>query len=84
MSVSLGVSQSANSTVQIEFELAGADHIALSVADLKGVIIDKIYEKHMEAGNHKINRDLKAYPSGTYVILLRTSDGLVTHTLIKK
>lgn len=74
----------ANSTVQIEFELAGADHIALSVADLKGVIIDKIYEKHMEAGNHKINRDLKAYPSGTYVILLRTSDGLVTHTLIKK
>ncbi len=73
-----------NSIVQIEFELADADHITLSVADLKGVIIDKIYEKHMEAGHHKIKRDLKAHPGGTYVILLKAGKGLVTHTLIKK
>ena len=70
--------------VQIDFELLVSEHIILFITNMKGVTLDKICEKNMHAGHHKINWDLKNFKSGSYILALQTSKALLTQPIIIK
>ncbi|MCB2208465.1 MAG: right-handed parallel beta-helix repeat-containing protein [Bacteroidetes bacterium] len=73
-----------NSTIQIAFELLAAEHLIVFVTDMQGITRDKIWEKSLVAGHHRINWDLMDYPDGTYVIVMKTSNGLLKKVVIRK
>lgn len=74
----------ASSNIQIDIEILDSDDITFFITNIKGIIIEKIYRKEMQAGHHKLNWDLENFNSGIYIFSLQTSKALLTRRFIKK
>jgi parallel beta-helix repeat protein len=70
--------------VQIEFELLSPEYIELYVTDMWGNKHEKLCEKEMANGRHKLSYDLKGYPSSNYLIVLKTGKASQARIIIKK
>jgi hypothetical protein len=72
-----------NST--IEYYLPQPSEVLISIYDLKGNEITKLNNRNIhESGNYKITLELNNYPSGVYIIKMRTNQGIISNPLIKQ
>ena len=72
------------SDLYILFELNNRENTTIQLFDLKGSLIRVIHEGVLNAGMHKLRRNLEDLTSGIYLLKINTSSGISkTEKLIK-
>jgi hypothetical protein len=66
----------------ISFNMSEAGHATLNVLDLSGRIVATLASGQQAAGEHKVNFDTRALPSGLYIYRLDTDHGSVAKKLM--
>jgi hypothetical protein len=74
-----------NARTNINFELAKASRVELSVYDISGAKVATLVNRNLEAGSHQVNWDANTISSGVYYYTLKTNAGEITKkmTLLK-
>jgi len=72
-----------NSQAVTRYELRGASSVSLRLYDLDGRRVQTLFEGWQEAGEHSINWDGVALPSGKYLIRLRSQGAEGVNELVK-
>ncbi len=62
-----------NSQTIISFELIRNEHVALTVYDIRGRVVQRLLDDKMEPGAHDVSFDASTLPSGIYLYKLETS-----------
>ncbi|MDT8324787.1 MAG: T9SS type A sorting domain-containing protein [Bacteroidota bacterium] len=75
--------QPAVSHTTIPIRLPQRSSVVLTLHSLLGQEIHRITERQMEAGSHLLSLDTGTLPSGTYLLRLRTPEGVHTRFLTK-
>ena len=63
-----------NSTTTINFALAEASHVHLSIFNLQGRKVDELVKGIQEAGNHEVTWNAAGLPSGIYLYRIEAED----------
>jgi hypothetical protein len=71
-----------NSTAVIRYRLAFASHVDLRLFDLLGRETLLLDEGWKRAGEHTLRLSASRLASGSYVVRLRTKDGIMSHRLL--
>jgi hypothetical protein len=61
-----------NATALVNIDMANAQHIVVSILDVRGVLQEELFEGRLEEGQHTIGWDAFRYPSGAYIVRVRT------------
>ncbi len=70
--------------VQLDFEIADASAISLTIKDDTGRIVLEPKLENAEIGSHSIQLDMSALPSGIYHCMLQDGQKLQRRTLVKQ
>ena len=71
----------AQSRVEVKFSLPHLTAVVLNLVDLRGVLVQSIAEGWFDKGEHTVDFDASAVPSGSYIILLHTETDRVSRPL---
>ena len=55
-----------NPTTEINFALPTAGHVSLTIYNVLGQEVERLVDKHMDAGNHTVTWEASNYSSGVY------------------
>ncbi len=72
----------ASSAGQLNFNLLKEENVAITICDLTGKVVAKIFEGTLLSGEQKINFNVADLTDGVYFTALKTSGGLVTRKLM--
>jgi hypothetical protein len=71
-----------NSSTLIKYELPVEAYITMELYNVLGERIKSLFTGYKTAGIHEQYLDAGSFAGGTYIILLKTSDNLLTHKII--
>jgi hypothetical protein len=63
-----------NASTNIEYTLASASKVTLTVYDVQGRVVDKLVDSYQQAGFYRVNWNGDYLPSGVYFYKLNTGD----------
>ncbi len=63
-----------NPTTTISFAIPRAAHVRLEVFNILGQKVETLLDSHLDAGNHQVEFDASAQPSGVYFYKLTTDE----------
>jgi len=74
-----------NSAVRLDYSLAEAGRVNLSIYDLNGRLIDVVVNSEKSIGVHSVHWNASALPSGVYIAALKAGEraSKVKVTLVK-
>ncbi|HEY6172394.1 MAG TPA: esterase-like activity of phytase family protein [Candidatus Kapabacteria bacterium] len=65
----------------IEYTLPGSSDVTMELCSVSGEIIKQITEKGLLAGSHQMFLNVSSFPSGSYIVSLKTAFGLTKTNL---
>lgn len=71
-----------NPRTMLAFDLPKATRASLTVYDLNGRLVTRLFDEQMSAGHHEIGFDGAALPSGIYFARLKAGHNVLTHKLV--
>ena len=71
-----------NPATTIEFSIAKAGAVRLSVYDMLGREVATLVDEAMEAGSYRVTFDARELPSGTYLYTLRSAGTSLTQKMV--
>lgn len=70
------------STLSVSYSLSETMHVSLSIFDLSGHLVAELENGIMTGGEHTVTWEPGELPSGCYVVVLRTEDGVYTRNSV--
>ncbi|MBD3170302.1 MAG: T9SS type A sorting domain-containing protein, partial [candidate division Zixibacteria bacterium] len=67
-----------NAQTTIEFSVAEDGDVELSIYNIAGQKIETLVDRHLSAGEHRVNWSAEGYASGIYFYKLRTANEVMT------
>lgn len=67
---------------QIRFDIDGG-HTELSLSDVSGRLLQRIFSRTLPAGEHQFELDLGQYPAGIYFVRLQAGASVASRRLVK-
>lgn len=61
-----------NVTIIVRIDIAYTQNIVVSIFDLRGILQEELFAGHLQEGQHTIGWDASLYPSGTYIVRVKT------------
>ena len=71
-----------NPSTQIQFEIPKEDIVALRAYDVKGNLVEEIFNKQISLGIHEFTWQPENISSGTYFIQCKTSNSIKTQKVV--
>ncbi len=63
-----------NPRIAISYKLSASSHINTSIYNTQGILVKKLINGFVEAGNHEIIWDATGMPSGVYIVTMRVEN----------
>lgn len=73
-----------NGILNIKYSIEKTDNVRISIYDIKGSLIDKIYIKNQLAGEHIYKKDVSKYNKTTYLISIESNSQKNSQKIIVK
>jgi hypothetical protein len=64
--------QPARDLVYLSYHLAHDMHVSISIMDMQGAVIDRVFDAEETAGLHSVVINVQDLPSGRYELMLQT------------
>lgn len=71
-----------SNNIEVKFNLAAASTVAVKIINVEGKVVSKVEESRYEAGKQKLSINTQSLPSGSYVLLINTEDGVYSHKIV--
>jgi hypothetical protein len=71
-----------NPTTTISFSIPRAGHVQLEVFNVLGQKVETLLDRNLGAGNHQVEFDASAQPSGVYFYRLTAGQGVTTRKMV--
>ncbi|MCP4631497.1 MAG: T9SS type A sorting domain-containing protein [candidate division Zixibacteria bacterium] len=71
-----------NAETTVPFELTEADNVKLGIYNIKGQLVETLFDDYKEVGYHVVNFDASMLSSGVYFYKLTTGDRSYTKRMV--